>query len=64
MNSIGSGGGRLVLFLCERLPKKLLVFMDAAGNLYPQDPPPAQSSSGAGSTVTLIGSQIGVWADL
>jgi phosphatidylserine decarboxylase len=57
-------GGSSFAVLYEKLPKKVLVFTDAKGNLYPQDPPPAASSSGTGNYPTNIGAQIGLWADL
>ena len=57
-------GGSSFAIVYEKLPKKILVFADADGNLYPQDPPPAAGSSETGSAVTNIGAQIGIWADL
>jgi phosphatidylserine decarboxylase len=57
-------GGSSFAVIYQKLPKKLLVFVDAQGQLYPQDPPPAASSSSTGSAVTNIGSQIGLWVDM
>ena len=57
-------GGSSFAVLYQKLPKKLLVFVNAQGELYPQDPPPAQGSSGSGVDVTNIGSQIGLWVDM
>jgi len=57
-------GGSSFAVIYQKLPKKLLVFANAQGQLYPQDPPPAASSSSTGSAVTNIGSQIGLWVDM
>ena len=57
-------GGSSFAVIYEKLPGKILVFVDAEGNLYPQDPPPAAGSSGSGSAVTNIASQIGIWTEL
>jgi phosphatidylserine decarboxylase len=57
-------GGSSFAIIYEKLPGKTLVFADAEGNLYAQDPTPAAGSSGTGSAVTNIGSQIGIWAEL
>lgn len=54
-------GGSSFAIIYENLPDKQLVFMDAQGQHYPQRPPTATSSSGAGGEVTNIGAQIGVW---
>lgn len=57
-------GGSSFAVIYQKLPRKLLVFANAKGQLYPKDPTPAQGSSDTGSAVTNIGSQIGVWVDM
>lgn len=57
-------GGSSFALIFQHLPKKRLVFMQANGDLYEEDPQGATSSSGSGGEPTLIGSQIGVWVDL
>lgn len=57
-------GGSSFAVIYEKLPRKVLIFVDDEDNFYPQDPPPAAGSSGSGSFVTNIGAQIGVWTDL
>lgn len=54
-------GGSSFVVIYQNLPNKQLVFMDADGNHYPQQPPQATNSAGSGSYVTNIGAQIGVW---
>jgi phosphatidylserine decarboxylase len=57
-------GGSSFAVIYEKLSKKGLFFVNAEGTLYEQNPPLPQGSSGSGGEVTLIGSQIGIWADL
>jgi phosphatidylserine decarboxylase len=54
-------GGSSFAILYENLPDQQLIFMDAAGNHYPQRPVLPSSSAGTGGIVTNIGAQIGVW---
>lgn len=54
-------GGSSFAILYENLPNRQLVFMDAAGDHYPQRPVLPSSSAGTGGIVTNIGAQIGVW---
>ena len=57
-------GGSSFAILFQDLKDKRLVFMEADGTLYEEDPQSAASSAGAGGEPTWIGSQIGVWVDL
>jgi len=57
-------GGSSFAIIFERLPGKDIIFVNAEGVYYQQDPPQASSSSGSGGETTYIGSQIGVWVDV
>ena len=57
-------GGSSFAIIYEKLPGKELVFENAEGVKYKENPPKPSGSSGTGGEVTLIGSQIGVWKDL
>lgn len=54
-------GGSSFAVIYENLPGMGLSFENAAGIPYPENPPPATSSSGAGQYVTKIGSKVGQW---
>ena len=62
MGMFNYGGSSFVLIF-EKIPGKKLVFQDACGMPYMEDPPLPSGSSGSGGQPTLIGAQIGVWQD-
>lgn len=57
-------GGSSFAVIYEKLPGKELVFENAEGKKYMQNPPLPSGSSGTGGEVTNIGSQIGYWKDI
>ncbi|HSK77740.1 MAG TPA: phophatidylserine decarboxylase associated domain-containing protein [Thermoanaerobaculia bacterium] len=57
-------GGSSFVIIYENLPHKKLIFMDAEGNLSPENPVAASSSAGTGGVVTNIGAKIGQWVDI
>jgi phosphatidylserine decarboxylase len=57
-------GGSSFAIIYEKLPGKELVFKNAQGVKYKQNPPLPSGSSGSGGEVTLIGSQIGIWKEV
>jgi phosphatidylserine decarboxylase len=57
-------GGSSFAVIYEKLPGKELVFENAEGKKYMQNPPLPSGSSGTGGEVTNIGSQIGYWKDM
>ena len=62
MGMFNYGGSSFVLIF-EKIPGKKLVFQDACGMPYMEDPPLPSGSAGSGGQPTLIGAQIGVWQD-
>lgn len=63
MGRFNYGGSSFVL-IYENLPGKKLIFMDAQGNLMPEQPVLPAGSSSTGGIVTNIGSKIGQWVDI
>lgn len=62
MGMFNYGGSSFVLIF-EKVPGKELVFQDASGMPYMENPPLPSGSAGTGGQPTLIGAQIGVWQD-
>lgn len=63
MGTFNYGGSSFVL-IYENLPGKKLIFMDAKGDLMPQQPVLPSGSSSTGGIVTNIGAKIGQWVDI
>lgn len=63
MGSFNYGGSSFVLIF-ENVPNKKLIFMDADGNLMPNQPVLPSGSSSTGGVVTSIGAKIGQWIDV
>lgn len=57
-------GGSSYVLIFQKLPGKRLIFQNAAGVVYPQQPVLPKGSASTGGNVTLIGSQIGKWEDV
>jgi len=62
MGMFNYGGSSFVLIF-ENVPGKKLMFQDASGMPYMENPPLPSGSAGTGGQPTLIGAQIGVWQD-
>jgi len=54
-------GGSSFVVIYEKVPNKELIFVNADGVPYPQDPVLPSGSASTGGNVTNIGSQIGIW---
>ncbi len=57
-------GGSSFVTIYEKLPDQMLIFKNERGELYPQNPPPAQSSAGTGSFPTEVRGQVGEWVPI
>jgi len=57
-------GGSSYVLIFQKLPGKKLIFQNAAGDLYPQQPILPKGSASTGGNVTFIGAQIGKWEDV
>lgn len=56
-------GGSSFATIYEKLPNKLLYFVNDKGVPYDQQPVLPKGSAGTGGEATWIGSQIGIWVD-
>jgi len=54
-------GGSSYVLIFQKLPGKKLIFRNAAGVVYPEEPVLPKGSASTGGNVTLIGAQIGKW---
>jgi phosphatidylserine decarboxylase len=54
-------GGSSFAIIFERIPGKDIIFVNAEGVYYEQDPPLPSGSAGSGGETTYIGSKIGEW---
>jgi hypothetical protein len=57
-------GGSSYVLIFQKLPGKRLIFKNAAGVVYPQQPVLPKGSASTGGNVTLIGAQIGKWEEV
>lgn len=57
-------GGSSFALIFQKLPGKRLVFQTAEGVVYDKEPVAPTSSADSNGSVTLIGSQIGLWHDV